>query len=111
MRSRARVILDARVLANAAVDDSTRRNFSTLRPTSRGKIVSQDLRGANALEAVDRVARSTCTVLVTGESGTAKELAVAALHDASHRCNAELVTINCLNRTMLVEMIRRPGIR
>ena len=66
-----------------------------LRTTSRGPIISQDLRIAEVLSVVDRVARSSCTVLVTGESGTGKELIVAALHDASTRRDAELVTINC----------------
>ena len=66
-----------------------------LRPTSRGKIISQDHRLGNVLETIDRVARSSCTVLVTGESGTGKELVVAALHDASTRKAAPLVTINC----------------
>ncbi|MBX3221653.1 MAG: sigma-54-dependent Fis family transcriptional regulator [Labilithrix sp.] len=72
-----------------------RRNLHTLRPTSRGKIISQDTRLAQVLETIDRVARSACTVLVTGESGTGKELVVAALHDASTRRSAPLVTINC----------------
>ncbi|MBX3228589.1 MAG: sigma-54-dependent Fis family transcriptional regulator [Labilithrix sp.] len=68
---------------------------ATLRPTSRGKIVGRDPRLANMLETIDRVARSSCTVLVSGESGTGKELVVAALHDASDRRAAPLVTINC----------------
>ncbi len=63
--------------------------------TSRGPIISQDARIADVLSVIDRVARSSCTVLVTGESGTGKELVVAALPDASSRRNAELVTINC----------------
>jgi sigma-54 specific flagellar transcriptional regulator A len=67
----------------------------TLRPTSRGKIISQDPRLREVLDTIDRVAGSRCTVLVTGESGTGKELIVAALHDASTRRNAPLVTINC----------------
>ena len=73
----------------------SRRNVHTLRPTSRGKIISQDPRLGEVLDTIDRVARSSCTVLVTGESGTGKELVVAALHDASTRRNAALVTINC----------------
>jgi sigma-54 specific flagellar transcriptional regulator A len=71
------------------------RPIRTLRPTSRGKIISQDPRVRAVLDTIDRVAGSTCTVLVTGESGTGKELVVAALHDASTRRNAPLVTINC----------------
>jgi DNA-binding NtrC family response regulator len=73
----------------------SRSNVHTLRPTSRGKIISQDTRLAQVLDTIDRVARSSCTVLVTGESGTGKELVVAALHDASTRRSAPLVTINC----------------
>lgn len=67
----------------------------TLRPTSRGKIISQDPRLTGVLDTIDRIARSSCTVLVSGESGTGKELVVAALHDASDRRAAPLVTINC----------------
>jgi len=70
-------------------------NLHTLRPTSRGRIISQDPRVTEVLETIDRVARSSCTVLVTGESGTGKELVVAALHDASTRKAAPLITINC----------------
>ncbi|GEM_PF-2156548 len=74
---------------------SSRPAIRTLRPTSRGKIISQDPRIREVLDTIDRVAGSTCTVLVTGESGTGKELVVAALHDASTRRKAPLVTINC----------------
>jgi sigma-54 specific flagellar transcriptional regulator A len=81
--------------SNVTVVDSSPRNLHTLRPTSRGKIISQDPRVNEVLETIDRVARSSCTVLVTGESGTGKELIVAALHDASPRKSAPLVTINC----------------
>jgi DNA-binding NtrC family response regulator len=65
------------------------------RATSRGEIVSEHESILNVLAVVDRIAASSCTVLVTGESGTGKELVVAALHDASPRAAAPLVTINC----------------
>jgi DNA-binding NtrC family response regulator len=74
---------------------NARHTRATLRPTSRGKLIGNDPRVKHVLETVDRVAASTCTVLVTGESGTGKELIVAALHDASTRRNAPLITINC----------------
>ena len=35
------------------------------------------------------------TVLITGESGTGKELVAKAVHAASHRCEAPLVSLNC----------------
>jgi DNA-binding NtrC family response regulator len=68
---------------------------ATLRPTSRGKIIGNHPRVRQVLDTIDRVAASSCTVIITGESGTGKELVVAALHDASARRNARLVTVNC----------------
>ena len=67
----------------------------TLRPTSRGKIIGHNPAMRRVLETIQRVASSSCTVLVTGESGTGKELVVAALHDASPRKEAPLVAVNC----------------
>jgi len=67
----------------------------TLRPTSRGKIVGRHPAMRRVLDTIQRVAASTCTVLITGESGTGKELVVAALHDASPRAGKPLVTVNC----------------
>jgi sigma-54 specific flagellar transcriptional regulator A len=67
----------------------------TLRPTSRGKIIGKSDPLQHLFGSVDRVARANCTVLVTGESGTGKETVVAALHDASPRKDAPLVTLNC----------------
>ncbi len=42
-----------------------------------------------------RVAPHRTTVLITGESGTGKELVARAIHEASPRCNAHFVAINC----------------
>jgi transcriptional regulator with PAS, ATPase and Fis domain len=44
---------------------------------------------------VDRVAGHTETVLVTGETGTGKELVARTIHDSSHRHHKGLVDINC----------------
>lgn len=68
---------------------------AALRSTSRGQIIGNDPRIREVLSTIDRVAKSTCTVLVTGESGTGKESVVAALHDASPRRQAPLVAVNC----------------
>ena len=42
-----------------------------------------------------RVAQTSATVLVTGESGVGKELIASALHHYSLRCNMPWVDVNC----------------
>jgi PAS domain S-box-containing protein len=44
---------------------------------------------------VDRVAGHTETVLVTGETGTGKELVARTIHESSYRYKSLLVDINC----------------
>ncbi|HEV8582583.1 MAG TPA: sigma-54 dependent transcriptional regulator [Thermoanaerobaculia bacterium] len=44
---------------------------------------------------VDRIARTTSTVLIHGESGTGKELIARAIHFASPRSNRRFLSINC----------------
>jgi DNA-binding NtrC family response regulator/tetratricopeptide (TPR) repeat protein len=53
---------------------------------------------ANMLEVVNtarRLAPSTIPVLITGETGTGKELLARALHDASPRKNKPFIPFNC----------------
>ena len=49
----------------------------------------------DVLEMVERVAPLTSTVLITGDSGTGKELIARALHRKSNRANKRFVPINC----------------
>ena len=48
-----------------------------------------------ALHLVEKVATSTSSVLITGETGTGKELIARAIHDRSERRNGPLINVNC----------------
>lgn len=65
--------------------------------TARGE---GELLGASApilalRQLVQRVATSDATTLITGESGSGKEVVARAIHTASARSGGPLVTINC----------------
>ena len=48
-----------------------------------------------AIEVLRLVAPRHCTILITGRTGTGKELAARAIHQASARSNRDLVSVNC----------------
>nr|WP_321512865.1 sigma-54 dependent transcriptional regulator [uncultured Pseudodesulfovibrio sp.] len=50
---------------------------------------------ARFLELLERVARSTVTVLLFGESGTGKENAARILHEASPRAKGPFIVVDC----------------
>ncbi len=59
-----------------------------------GMIGSTPIMG-QLFELLRTVAATSSTVLVTGETGTGKELAARAIHDGSPRRNQKFVAINC----------------
>lgn len=60
-----------------------------------GGIVGQSPAVVRLIELLETVAATSSTVLITGETGTGKELAARAIHDASPRRLQRFVAINC----------------
>jgi PAS domain S-box-containing protein len=59
------------------------------------EIIGQGPALAAVLDSVRRVAGTDTTVLITGETGTGKELVARALHSASKRQEKPLIKVNC----------------
>lgn len=60
-----------------------------------GNIIGKSPRMRAVFTLVERVARTSSTVLVQGESGTGKELIARAIHFASSRSEQRFLSINC----------------
>ena len=60
-----------------------------------GDVVGESPAILGVLASVRKVAKTDSTVLVTGETGTGKELIVRAIHDLSRRKDKLLVKVNC----------------
>ncbi|HMB54600.1 MAG TPA: sigma-54 dependent transcriptional regulator [Thermoanaerobaculia bacterium] len=60
-----------------------------------GNIIGKSPKMQAVFTLVDRVARTSSTVLIHGESGTGKELVARAIHFASPRSSERFLSINC----------------
>jgi len=59
------------------------------------EIVGSSVSLQKVLSGIERVARTDSTVLITGETGTGKELVAHAIHKRSARSSRALVKVNC----------------
>ncbi|MDP7040802.1 MAG: sigma 54-interacting transcriptional regulator, partial [Myxococcota bacterium] len=79
------------------------RSTSDESTSPREQTIVQDPAMQRLYTLVERVAKSDLAVLFLGETGVGKEVLASHLHAASHRANAELLTLNCtaLSETLL----------
>jgi transcriptional regulator with GAF, ATPase, and Fis domain len=70
-------------------------DFETWRAQFAADIVGESASIVNALETIQQVATSTCSILLTGETGSGKELFARAAHRASPRRNRPFIPVNC----------------
>jgi two-component system response regulator PilR (NtrC family) len=87
-------------LRRAREEQALRREVARLRQQVQGgeprvQIVGRSPAIRRVLDLVARVAPSRATVLITGETGTGKELVARAIHEASDRAGMPFVAINC----------------
>jgi len=91
--------VDDRIRAEQRID-SLAAQAEYLREEIRGEhdfegIIGQSPHMAEILKDVRRVAATDASVLITGETGTGKELIAHAIHEASRRRDRPLITVNC----------------
>ncbi|MBP7677637.1 MAG: sigma-54-dependent Fis family transcriptional regulator, partial [Thermoanaerobaculia bacterium] len=60
-----------------------------------GPLVGVSRRMRAVFDLIDRVGRTTSTVLITGDSGTGKGLIARAIHRSSARADRPFISINC----------------
>jgi DNA-binding NtrC family response regulator len=87
-------------IKRALEEQDLRREVARLRQKARGiggdiQLVGKSPAMERVIDLIARVAPSRATVLVTGETGTGKELVARAIHAASNRANRPFMPINC----------------
>jgi transcriptional regulator with PAS, ATPase and Fis domain len=76
---------------DARRDDSSQRSA----PETAPPFIASSRAMRHVLELASRAATSRATVLVTGETGTGKELVARAIHEGSARSRHAFVAVNC----------------
>ena len=81
-------------LIRRAVEESQREEVSEERMAEAPEMLGQAPAMQDVFRAIGRLSQSNVTVLITGESGSGKELVARALHKHSPRANGPFVAIN-----------------
>ncbi|MDH5676478.1 MAG: sigma 54-interacting transcriptional regulator [Myxococcales bacterium] len=87
------------ILQNALLLDSLKTDFNELKQRFEadrfGEIIGSCASMQEVFRTVEKIAGTDISVLVTGETGTGKELVARAIHQRSPRAKKPFVVINC----------------
>jgi two-component system, NtrC family, nitrogen regulation response regulator GlnG len=81
-------------LIRRAVEESQREEVAEERMAATPEMLGQAPAMQDVFRAIGRLSQSNVTVMITGESGSGKELVARALHKHSPRANGPFVAIN-----------------
>ena len=81
-------------LIRRAVEESQREEVAEERMAETPEMLGQAPAMQDVFRAIGRLSQSNVTVMITGESGSGKELVARALHKHSSRANGPFVAIN-----------------
>ncbi len=70
-------------------------NLQNWREDNAPEIIGESKHLLHVMKISERVAKTDCTVLITGESGTGKDLIARAIHRGSGRIKRNFVPLNC----------------
>ncbi len=89
------LLLVDRLFEHQALASKVRTLEATRPGDSRDRIVGQGAAMQRIYKTIGRVAGSDATVMITGETGTGKELVANVIHTSSARRNGPLIPVNC----------------
>ena len=88
--------LQSNILLNDRLRGENQMLRSDIKVTSGvNNIITQNVKYRNLLNQLQQVADTEATVLITGETGTGKELLAQSVHNLSRRADKPMISVNC----------------